>query len=107
MTINGFITWEILRDYTTFVAIVFMITQVIKELPKIKVVPTQFLSIIISFVLIIFVNIQAGKFDFLDIVIYLISALFISFTANGAYNGTIKLKEKQDNSNNGGNSNVN
>lgn len=107
MMVNGFITWDMLKDYGTFVMIVFMLVQVIKELPKLKNIPTRIVSICISFILTVCVNFKFSKFDFIDIVIYLVSAVLISFTANGMADGTIMIKEKLDNSNKGGNENGN
>ncbi|WP_298201865.1 hypothetical protein [Desulfosporosinus sp.] len=90
--LNQFITWSMLANYSMFVSIVFVLVQVIKELPKIKDVPTRLISIAIAFVLQILVNLQSGNFQMFDIVLYLISAIIISLTANGAHDATIKIK---------------
>jgi uncharacterized membrane protein len=93
MDINSFVSWDMLQSYATFVGIVFMIVQVIKELPKIKNVPTRLISIIVSFTLQILVNIQSGNFKIFDIVLYLISSIVVSLTANGIADASIKLKD--------------
>jgi hypothetical protein len=92
--INGFITWDMLANYSMFVGITFLIVQVIKELPKLINVPTRLVSILVAFVLQILVNIQSGTFNLFDVVLYLISSIVISLTANGAADATIKIKGK-------------
>ncbi len=94
MEINSFVTWDMLQSYATFVGIVFMIVQVVKELPLIANIPTRLVSIIISFALQICVNLQAGTFIGVDIVLYIISAIVISLTANGIADASIIIKSK-------------
>lgn len=94
MDLNQFITWSMLANYGMFVGIVFMIVQVIKELPKLINVPTRLVSIVVAFILQILINIQAGTFNYFDIVLYLISAIIISLTANGVADATIKIKSE-------------
>jgi hypothetical protein len=94
MDINGFVSWDMLSNYVSFVIIVFSIVQIIKELPKIKNVPTRLVSIIVAFTLQILMNIQASTFKGFDIVLYLISSILISLTANGLADGSIKIKNK-------------
>lgn len=90
--INNFITWDMLANYSMFVGVVFMIVQVIKELPRIKNIPTRLISIGVSFILQILVNIQNGNFKLFNIILYLISAIIISLTANGLADASIKIK---------------
>jgi hypothetical protein len=94
MDINSFVSWDMLQSYATFVGIVFMIVQVIKELPKISNIPTRLVSIIIAFALQLCVNLQAGTFKVVDIVLYIISAIVISLTANGIADASIVIKSK-------------
>jgi len=97
--INQFLTWSMLANYGMFVGIVFMVVQVIKELPKLVNIPTRLVniptrlvSIIVAFILQIFLNVQNGNFRYMDIVLYLISSIVISLTANGVHDATIKMK---------------
>jgi hypothetical protein len=92
--INTFISWDMLANYGMFVGMVFMVVQVIKELPKIKNIPTRFVSITIALILQILVNIQNGNFQYMNIILYLLSSIVISLTANGLADATIKLKDK-------------
>ena len=78
-----FLTWEMLRDFPTFVSIVFTIVAVTKNFWIIKKIPTRLWSIIVSFVLLALVNLQANTFTYWDIVLYFINSISISLTANG------------------------
>jgi len=94
--LNQFITWSMLSNYGMFVGIVFMIVQVIKELPKLVNIPTRIISILVSFILQILINIQGSTFKAFDIALYLISAVVISLTANGVHDATIKIKTETE-----------
>lgn len=78
-----FITWEMLKTYTTFVVIVFMVVEFIKNLKYIKKIKTKYLSFIVSFILLIIVNIESGDFSFIDLFLYALSGISISLGANG------------------------
>lgn len=78
-----FLTWEMLKDFPTFVSIVFTIVAVTKNFWIIKKIPTRLWSIIVSFVLLALVNLQANTFTYWDIVLYVINSISISLTANG------------------------
>lgn len=78
-----FITWEMLKTYTTFVAIVFMVVEFVKNLKYIKKIKTKYLSFIISFVLLTVVNIECKDFNFIDLFLYALSGIAISLGANG------------------------
>jgi len=83
---EGFISWGILAEYTSFVAIVFMIVEFCKELPIVRNMPTKYFSAIVSFVLLILVNLEGLTFRFWDIVLYVLSAIAISLASNGLAN---------------------
>lgn len=83
--IEQFVTWEMLRDFALLIGIVLTATQFIKNLPGIRKIPTKYLAWIIAFILIILTNIQSKSFTGLDIVLYALSAMFISTSANGIH----------------------
>ena len=89
-----FISWEILTTYATFVTIVFMVVEFIKELKYVKKLKTKYLSFIVSFVLLTVVNIVMKDFRFVDVILYALSAISISLGANGLSNFN-KNKEEQ------------
>jgi hypothetical protein len=95
MEFNQFVSWDMLANYGMFVGIVFMVVQVIKELCFFKDIPTRAVSIGVAFVLLVLVNVQAGTFAWFNIVLYALSAIVVSLTANGVADGTIKPKEKK------------
>jgi hypothetical protein len=78
-----FLTWDMLKDYTTFVAIVFSIVAVTKNVWLIKSIPTRLWSIIVSFSLLLIVNLRAETFIYWDLVLYFVNAITISLGANG------------------------
>lgn len=80
---DNFITWEMLVGYTTFVCIVYMVVEFIKELPIFKKIPTKYFSALTSLVLLIITNIVLGTFRAQDVVLYILSSISISLGANG------------------------
>ena len=78
-----FLTWEMLGDFETFVFAVFSIVAVSKNFWVIKKIPTRLWSIIVSFVLLLLVNLQAGTFMAWNIALYAVNSILISLTANG------------------------
>nr|DAW53655.1 MAG TPA: holin [Caudoviricetes sp.] len=82
---NEFITWEMLGDFVKLTGIVLATTQFVKNAPLIKKIPTQYLSWLVSFVLITLFNIHTSNFTPMDIVLYALSAMFIGTSASGIY----------------------
>ena len=93
---EDFVTWEMLSDFVKLTGIVFATTQFVKNFPFLKKIPTQYLSWMIAFLLILFTHLQGGNFAVLDILLYLLSAIFISSSANGIFDlGKLGLRKKQ------------
>ena len=78
-----FLTWEMFGDYATFTCVVFSIVAVTKNFWLIKKMPTRLWSIIVSFILLLLINLQAETFVAWDIVLYAVNSILISLTANG------------------------
>lgn len=78
-----FLTWDILKDYVTFVGVVFSIVAFTKNAWLIKKIPTRLWSFLVAFALLILTNLHSNTFEFFDIVIYGINAILISSSANG------------------------
>lgn len=78
-----FLTWEMIKDFPTFVAIVFSVVAFTKEIPGIKLIPTRLWSFIVSLLLLALVNIYANTFEWFDVFIYAINGIMISASANG------------------------
>lgn len=90
---ENFMTWEILKTYTTFVATVYMVVEFTKALPFIKKIPTRYWSFLISLGLLITVNAVMNEFKWVDIVLYALSAVSISLGSNGLSDFNKKSKE--------------
>lgn len=82
---NEFITWEMLGDFVKLTGIVVAVTQFTKNAPIVKKIPTRYWSWIIAFILIVITSINTNKFAIMDTVLYALSAMFISTSANGIY----------------------
>lgn len=78
-----FLTWDILKDYVTFVGIVFSVVAFTKNAWLINKMPTRLWSFIVAFTLLVLTNLHSNTFELFDIVIYGINAILISSSANG------------------------
>lgn len=78
-----FINWEILTTYATFVTVVFMVVEFIKELKYVKKIKTKYVSFLVAFILLTITNFALHTFHVLDITLYILSAISISLGANG------------------------
>jgi hypothetical protein len=78
-----FITWEMLKSIGTLAAIVFMVVEFTKEITYIKDIKTKYYSFFIALILILIANFQGETFELINIVLYALSAIAISLTANG------------------------
>ena len=78
-----FLTWDILKDYVSFVGIVFSIVAFTKQAPLINKIPTRLWSFCVTLFLLIAVNIHGNTFTSWDILLYIINAILISSSANG------------------------
>lgn len=83
---DGFISWNILFEYTSFVTIVFAVVEFTKGLPFIKKMPTKYWSAFISFILLLAANLHNRSFATWDIILYILSAIVISLGSNGLAN---------------------
>lgn len=91
---EGFLTWEALTTYASFVSIVFMVVEFTKELKFIKNIPTKYWSFIIAFVLLFITNIVMKSFKLTDIVLYVLTSISISLGSNGLSNFNKNSKEE-------------
>ena len=80
---DTFLTWEVLKDYVTFVSIVFSIVAFTKNIPIIRSVPTRAWSVVVAYILMLAVNVHDGTFEPWNIILYFVNAILISAGANG------------------------
>lgn len=83
---NTFISWEMFADFSFFMSMIYMITEYLKDMKFIKLLPTKYLSSIIAFVLLMTVSLHNGTFLFWNMPLYILNALMMSLTANGLSN---------------------
>ena len=81
--LEDFVTWELLANYGTLISIVFTIVEFTKELPFIDMIKTKYYSAVIAFILILSTQLYLGTFEYWDILLYTLSSIFISLSANG------------------------
>lgn len=93
---DGFITWEQLSTYTSFVTIVYMIVKFTKDLKFINKIPTQYWSFFVAFILYTITTVATNQFKWADIILYLVSSMSISVGSNGLndLNSTTENTEK-------------
>jgi len=91
---DTFITWTILAEYTTLVGVVFMVVEFTKELPFLRKITTKYWSFLIALLLIVLINLQGNTIQGFDFVLYTLSAMAISLSANGLYNFNKSGKEE-------------
>lgn len=89
-----FLTWDVLKTYASFVAIVFMVVEFTKELKIVKKIPTRYWSFFISFVLLVTTNIVMDSFRAIDIILYVLTSMSISLGSNGLSNFNAKNEKK-------------
>ena len=91
---DTFLTWDTLKTYTSFVAVVYMVVEFTKEMWLIKKIPTKYWSFIVSFALLIATNLALGTFIAKDILLYALSSISISLGSNGLSNFNENKKGK-------------
>ena len=83
---ENFIQWTDMLQFATLSMVVFSIVNFTKEIKFIKQIPTKYYSWLVAFVLILLVNVHQSTFAIWDILLYMISAMFISLSSNGVAN---------------------
>lgn len=95
---NEFITWEMLGDFIKLTSIVLAATQFLKNIKFLKKFPTRYLSWILAFIFITLTNVNIHTFKVMDILLYALSAMFVSTSASGIYDTGVKKEVKTDTS---------
>lgn len=89
---NNFFTYEMLLTYATCVTAVFGTTQFIKDLPLIKKIPTKYVSFFVALIIVVITNLAVKEFKVSNVLLYILSSVFISMNANGIYDFDSKNK---------------
>jgi hypothetical protein len=90
---ENFIQWTDMLQFATLSMVVFSIVNFTKEIKFIKQIPTKYYSWLVAFVLILLVNVHQSTFAIWDILLYMISAMFISLSSNGVANFNVPKQE--------------
>lgn len=81
----NFFDWSYLGTFAGALAAVALITQMIKNLPGIKRVPTQLMSWLLAVVVLILAHAFGGTLDAQNAVLSLFNGAMVSLAANGGY----------------------
>ena len=81
----SFFDWSYLGTFAGALAAVALITELIKELPGLKKVPTQFVSWVLAFVILILAQLFTGTLSAQNAVLSVLNGAMVSLAANGGY----------------------
>jgi len=93
---DKFFTYEMLLTYATCVTAVFGVTQFIKDIKGIERIPTKYLSFLVAVIIVVLTNIATNQFKVANILLYILSSIFISMNANGIYDFDAKKKKQEE-----------
>lgn len=88
-----FFDWGMLGSYAGAVMAVGVITEVIKDIPGIKRIPTQLMSYVLALVVLVASMIFSGGFSAQAAGLTLVNAALVSLGANGGYAAIQRVKE--------------
>lgn len=92
-----FFDWTYLGTFAGCLAAVMLITQLIKDVPGINKIPTQYVSWALAFVILIGAQAVAGALDIQSAALTLMNAGAVSLAANGGYEALNRITSgKQD-----------
>ena len=81
----SFFDWTFLGTFAGALAAVALITELIKELPALKKVPTQFVSWVLAFVILSLAQLLTGTLSAQIAVLSVPKGAMVSLAANGGY----------------------
>ena len=91
---NDFFSWTMLATYSGAVLATGLITQFIKNFNGISKLPTQLLSYLVAFVVLILATWFTDALTVESAVMCILNAVVVAFASNGAYEAvSIKRKE--------------
>lgn len=81
----SFFDWTYLGTFAGALAAVALITELIKGLPVLKKVPTQFVSWALAFIILILAQLFTGTLSAQSAVLCVLNGAMVSLAANGGY----------------------
>lgn len=88
-----FFDWNGIGTYTGAVMAVGVITEIIKDIPGIKKIPTQLMSYVLAFIVLICAMFFSGGFTAQGAALAVFNAALVSLGANGGYSAIQRVKE--------------
>ena len=95
MDIN-FFDWTYLGTFAGALAAVILITELIKEIPGIKRIPTQLVSWVLAYIIIILAQVFTNVLSVQSAVLALFNAALVSLSANGGYEAVKRFTRGND-----------
>ena len=94
---NEFLNWDILATYTGACTMAGLLTQLTKNIPFIKKIPTQLWSYILSLLILFPATLFVSGLNIRSSLLIFFNAAIVSLAANGGFNAIKKViteKEK-------------
>lgn len=85
-----FLTWDVLGSYSGVLGTVLILTQLTKELPGIRRLPTQLYSYLLALAIMAVTAIFGGRTAVSDFVLLLFNAAVVALSANGGYDAMVR-----------------
>ena len=81
----AFFDWSYLGTFAGALAAVALITELIKDMPILKKVPTQFVSWALAFVVLLLAQLFTGTLNAQNAILSVLNGAMVSLAANGGY----------------------
>ncbi len=85
-----FLTWDVLGSYSGTLGTVLILTQLTKELPGIRHLPTQLYSYLLALAVMAVTAVFGGRTAASDMVLLLFNAAVVALSANGGYDAMVR-----------------
>ena len=92
-----FFSWNALGEYTGAVLAVGILTQITKEIPGIKSIPTQLWSYVLALVTLLLAGVFTSGISAQSVVLALFNAAVVSLSANGGFSAVQRMLQPQKN----------
>lgn len=97
----SFLTWDYLATFAGALAAVALITQLIKDIGALQKVPTQLVSWVLAYGVIILAKLFTGALDAQSAVLAVFNAAMVSLAANGGYDALKRIFAGRDDASEG------
>lgn len=97
----SFFDWSYLGTFAGALAAVALITELIKGVPMLKNVPTQLVSWVLAFGILILAQLFTGALSAQSAVLCVLNGAMVSLAANGGYAALKRVMGGKDEENNG------